>query len=335
MEKKLASYTFGIIHKTGARPFWLMDLVKKRFQPLTNINLKIIDIAYTDKNSLPSDLDFAAMDPFSTEIIEDLIEKNKNLIWIHSMWAGVDKFLQSKSLMSSDKITLTNAKGAFKVSLAEFSILSMLYFSYNIPIYQKAFANRRWEQPINSLITGKTLTIVGYGHNGIHIAKLAKGHEMKVYGVRQNINNPEGKEFLDGLYSNKDLDSLLPESDFVLSILPFTKTTIDLFNSEKFEKMKSSAVFINLGRGSSVVEEDLIKALKNKTIKAAALDVFKVEPLPADSEFYQLDNVLISNHGADRTDEYFPQSLDLLMSNLDSYLNNGKFLTIVDKEKGY
>ena len=108
------------------------------------------------------------------------------------MFAGVDKFLAQKEILENDDIILTNARGAFAGPLAEFTILSMLYFNYNVPIYMESQEKHNWNKLTNTMINEKTLCIIGYGKNGIEIAKKAKfGFNMKIIGVvrelRENV----------------------------------------------------------------------------------------------------------------------------------------------------
>ena len=111
---------------------------------------------------------------------------------MHSMFAGVDKFLNIREIFENDSVTLTNSRGAFADSLAEFGIFSMLYFYYNTPIYHSAFKDRKWTQPLNKMIKDKTLTIVGYGQNGAVLAKKAKlSFDMRIIGVNKNLKQVE------------------------------------------------------------------------------------------------------------------------------------------------
>lgn len=331
-------YKLAIIYAKNI-PFWnqenlsyLLNVLHK----LQNLNVITIDVTNFSLNDIPTDLDIITLVPNHSSIAVDFIKLNPNLRWIHCMWAGVDKFLSKKEIFDNDKIVLTNARGAYADSLAEYSIFAMLYYSFNTNLYLKCFQNRKWEQPINKMINKKTLTIVGYGLNGIQLAKKAKyGFDMNVIGIKKNIINFPGKEYIDEIYTLDQIDHILPRTDFLVNILPHTNETMNLFNYDKFKQMKSSSIFINIGRGSAVDEDDLIKALKDKLIQGAALDVFKTEPLPSTSSFYDLDNVLISNHSADNTDEYFKQGVEVFIKNLESYINNQQLITIVDKIKGY
>lgn len=108
-----------------------------------------------------------------------------------------------------------------------------------------------------------------------------------------------------------------------------------MFNFEVFQKMKESAVFINIGRGPTVVENDLIRALKEKTIAGAVLDVFQEEPLDKDSELWKLPNIFMTPHCADQAIDYYPRSMRIFVDNLERYANGSELRNIVDKSKGY
>jgi len=336
MEKIINRLNFAIFYRKSST-FWNIDSIISRFNIFSNkLNLHLIEISeYVDK-PLPTSLHAVAMLPSDTDILPKLIYHNKDLFWVHSMFAGVEKFLALKEISENKYIILTNSKGAFGESLAEFAIFSMLYFSYNSSAYVNAFKNKKWITPINKMINGKTLVIVGYGLNGSILAKKAKmGHNMKIIGIKKNIKDYQGREYVDEICHIDDITNILPGADFIVNFLPNTSETINFYDYEKFKLMKSSSVFINLGRGSSVKEEDLIKCLSNKLILGASLDVFKTEPLSSDSPFYDLDNVLITCHSCDFTDEYFTQAVDVLCGNLNKYFNEGILTTYVDKKKGY
>ena len=162
---------------------------------------------------------------------------------------------------------------------------------------------------------------------------------MKVIGiVRELRDNIEGKEFADELYGFKDLNKdVISKADFILATLPETKESRGLFDKKFFESMKNGAVFINIGRGSAVVEEDLIEALNNNIIRGAVLDVCQHEPLDKDDKLYEVtkNKLLITNHSGDFTTDYIDQAYELLIQNIKCYIKDGKLSTIVRKELGY
>lgn len=326
----------GIIYKEPSL-FWNMNTILKRlakFEPF--LNIRTYNMASTI--NLPSDLNAVALIPSETIYLEEFLSQNRNLKWVHSMFSGVDKFLTLSSVKENDDIILTNSRGAFAESLAEFVILSTMYFNYSIPTYFDAQLNKTWVRPLNTMIKGKTITLVGYGKNAVTLAKKVKlAHEMKVIGVKRNINHVEGKEYVDKLVTSSQLNQVLPETDFLVNLMPETKESVDYFNMEIFKLLKPSSVFINIGRGSAVVEDDLVKCLNDGTIRGAVLDVTKQEPLNYDSPLYLVSpkKLLLSCHTADNTDEYFDQAVEILEKNIECFLKGATLYSVVDKNKGY
>jgi phosphoglycerate dehydrogenase-like enzyme len=132
---------------------------------------------------------------------------------------------------------------------------------------------------------------------------------------------------------------VIREADFVVGVLPRVPGVTDgFFNNEStFSKMKESAVFINIGRGSTVKEDDLIEALKHQKIAGAVLDVFEIEPLPRDSELWKLPNVLMTPHCADNDAEFMQRSIQIFGENLELFMEGGaqSLKNICDKQRGY
>ena len=327
-------FNIGIIYRNNT--WWNIDYICSVLKQHSNkVNFRIFDVTEFNIDNFPNNLDGITLLPTESDVVEPILEKNLSCKWIHCMWSGVDKLLNIPHIMEKD-ICLTNGRGWNSKSLAEYSIFSMLYFSYNLQKYIQVFNQKGWYKPLNQMINQKTLTIVGYGLNGVEIAKKAKlGFDMKVIGIKKNIQLVEGKEYIDKITTIDKLQDIIPVSDYIINILPGTKETENLWDNKLFSLMKSTAVFINLSRGSSVNEEHLIQVLKEKKILGAALEVFKQEPLSSDSEFYKLENVILSFHSCGNTIEYFKQGVEVFINNLNSYEKTGKFLTIVDKIKGY
>jgi phosphoglycerate dehydrogenase-like enzyme len=152
------------------------------------------------------------------------------------------------------------------------------------------------------VVSKKSMAIMGYGDIGAACAKIAKnGFGMKVWGIKRNPNDCSDlyRSYCDEVVGNDQYDRIVKEADFIVGVLPKVPDTEDFFNMETtFSKMKKSAVFMNIGRGPTVQEEDLIKALKEGMIGGAVLDVFKKEPLEPENELWSLPNVLITPHCA-------------------------------------
>jgi len=226
---------------------------------------------------------------------------NANLKWVHSFSSGIDGFVAVQEFRDSD-IPLTNAKGVFSSILGEFIGLGVLYHTKHLERFMQRKADKKWEIEPMELVSNKSMAIVGYGDIGAACAKVAKcGFGMKVWGVKRNPADCSDlyRSYCDEVVSNDRYDEVISQADFVVGVLPKTEHTVDFFNMQStFSKMKKTSVFMNIGRGPTVEETDLIKALKEETIAGAVLDVFKVEPLPQDNELWTLPNVLITPHCA-------------------------------------
>lgn len=231
------------------------------------------------------------------------MQENKNLKWVHSISAGIDGYVAVQSFRDSE-IPLTNAKGAYSSVLGEFIALGMLYHTKKVEQFIQQKKDHLWYQDAPELVSDKHLVIVGYGDIGAACAKVAKlGFGMKVTGVKRRPEqvSDEHRSYCDEIVGNEELDRVYAEGDFVVGVLPrVAGQTDDFFNMEScFSKMKKRGVFMNIGRGTTVNEEDLAKALNDGVIAGAVLDVFKVEPLVQESPLWDCKNVFITPHCAD------------------------------------
>jgi phosphoglycerate dehydrogenase-like enzyme len=324
-------YNFGIIYRR-TNPFWNeVQYLVEQLKAYNNITVKELDVTDYNKDSLPTDLDIVTLLPADRDVLPDVLNLNKNIKWIHSMSAGVELYRG----IIDESIPLSNCKGAFSLPLAEWSIYSMLHYAYQGPTFLDGYKDRKWVTPTCTKLTGKTVSIIGYGLNGLALGKICKnGFNMKVVGVKKDVT--KGLEHLDEVYAPEDLDKALQCADFVVNTLPVTKETTDIFNYARFSQMKKTAVFINIGRGVTVLEDDLLRAMKEKLIHAAALDVNYIEPLSVDSGLYEQENVFLSCHHAHRTDERFKAAVGICLNNLNSFMNeNGKLVTFIDRNKWY
>jgi phosphoglycerate dehydrogenase-like enzyme len=341
--KKEFSFAFLYEKETNYFPF---DKLSSILNTLSEELKCKITPYYIEQNEIEEklkdikNLDMVTSDPKSAAFIPKILSHFKNLTWVHSMFAGVDKFISQKEIGENDNITLTNARGAFAGPLAEYTILAMLYFNYNVPTYINCQENHKWTKLTNTMLDKRTLLIIGYGRNGVAIAKRAKcGFNMKVLGiVRELRENIEGKEFTDELYGFKQLNKdIIGKADFILATLPDTNESRGLFDKKFFESMKKDAIFINIGRGNAVIEQDLIEALNKDVIRGAVLDVCQHEPLDKDDKLYEVskNKLFITNHCGDFTTDYIVQAYELLIQNIRSYIKDGKLSTIVRKKLGY
>ncbi|MFB7305452.1 D-2-hydroxyacid dehydrogenase [Heyndrickxia sporothermodurans] len=285
-------------------------------------------------------VDLAETEMESSEVIvtygEDLtdehIERAAELKWIMVTSAGIER-MPLKAIKEKN-ILVTNARGIHKTPMAEFTIGLLLDHARNFQLQWKNQQQRIWDKNIpQAELKNQSIAIVGAGAIGQEIARLAKAFRMNVFGI-----NSSGtiKENFDEMYSLENISTPLEKADYVVSILPSTEQTVQFYQMNHFEKMKNTAVFINLGRGDVVKEEILIEALNKKEIAHAYLDVFQTEPLPKNHPLWGMENVTITPHISSTTKNYLPRALDIFQKNLHTYINNkGQFINVIDSERGY
>ena len=156
---------------------------------------------------------------------------------------------------------------------------------------------------------------------------------MRVIATRNSSRN--GPDFVDYVGLSDELPKLMAEADVVVNALPLTEATTNLFNADLFARMKPTALFINVGRGGSVVSTDLVDALKSGTIAGAGLDVQDIEPMPEDHPLWDAPNLLITPHVSGFGDAGRDMFWSILRENLRRYATGDKMLSVVDIEKGY
>jgi phosphoglycerate dehydrogenase-like enzyme len=259
----------------------------------------------------------------------------KQVKWVHSLSAGVESALIPEFV--SSPVLLTNARGVFAPSLAEFVILGMLYFYKRVRRLVESQRAHKWDGFLVDWVRGKTMGVVGYGEIGRECARLAKALGVKIYAIRRNPERSSDDPIVSRMFATKDLHQMLAEVDVVLAAAPLTPETKHLLSKAEFAVMKPSAIVMNVGRGPVIDEAALIEALQTKKIAAAALDVYEVEPLPKDSPLWDMENVLLSPHCTDRTTD--PDWLDLsaqcFVENFHKFLNGEPLMNLVDKKAGY
>ena len=261
-----------------------------------------------------------------------LISHAPKLKWFHSVSAGVNSYIP---VIKEDTL-LTSSAGAFGLSISEHIIMVILMMLRRMPEYQKRISVRNWSKGLEQeSIYGKRITVVGTGDIGSHFAERVRAfHPDCITGVsRTGKANP----FFDEVYSIDEIDHLLPATDILVSCVPETPETIGYINRERLMLLPDTAYLVNVGRGSAVVEEDLIDILNSGLIAGAALDVFRKEPLPEDSPLYDVPNLIITPHcSGNLTIEYTKETnYNMFLTNLKHYINNEPLEHVVNKKLGY
>lgn len=255
------------------------------------------------------------------------------LRWVHSLSAGVETLVFPAMVESA--VPLTNGRGAYKRSLAEFVIAGCMYFAKDFRRLQRSQAAGVWDPFYMEEIHGKTLAIVGYGEIGRATAAVAKAFGMRVTAYRRRPELSANDPLVDQVFGQGQLVDQIREADYICAAAPNAPGAIGLIGAAEFAAMKPTAVVINVGRGPVIVESELVAALENKRIRGAALDVFDIEPLPAGHAIYKLDNVLLSPHCADRVAGWLELAMEVFLDNFERFRSGRPLTNIVDKKAGY
>lgn len=256
-----------------------------------------------------------------------LATPDHQLKWIQAYSAGVD--FMPLDVLKEQNIILTNASGQRSVPIAQSVLSYILYFARGLDKYH---SQTSWQPFVNQFIL-QTLPVVifGTGQIGQQIAKYLHAFDTPVYGV--NTSGHPANNF-DKVFAINDLNHLPEDIAIVVDTLPSTDKTNNFFNQNILDSFNELFLFINIGRGATVNEDDLIKKLNDGSIKYAALDVTQIEPIPDDSKLWQTKNLLLTQHStwAGNSEKLF----DIFMKNLPSFLS-GEPLTInvVNYKIGY
>lgn len=263
----------------------------------------------------------------------------KKLRWIHSQAAAVHQ-LMFPELVKSD-VMVTNAREVHGPVVAEQVMAMILALAKQIPAALRFQQQHVWGQDQISRdhsprrdIAGATLGLVGLGSIGRNVARHASAMGMRVIAVREHPEK-EKPTAVDEIFPTAKLNALLTQSDYVVLSAPVTPETTGMIGREQLAAMKVTACIINVGRGPLINEAALIEALRQRRIGGAALDVFDEEPLPGDSPFWDLENVLVTPHTAGISEKMWERHYALFSENLRRYLSGQPLLGVVDKLLGY
>jgi phosphoglycerate dehydrogenase-like enzyme len=262
----------------------------------------------------------------------------KRLRWIHSPAAAVHQLMYPELIKSS--VALTNSTGVHGPVVAEHAITLLLALAKRLPQAMQYQARHEWSQnqlwqgsPRPREVADSTVLVIGMGSIGREFAARAKALGMRILAIRENP--AKGLDGADAVYGSAQIDEVLPQADYVLLCTPVTPATTGIMNAARLGKMKPDAYLINVARGPLIDEAALLDALQHRRIAGAALDVFNQEPLPADSPFWSLDNILITPHTAAVTDRLWERHYRLIVDNMKRFLAGERLLNEVDKSRGY
>ena len=269
----------------------------------------------------------------SLSVFREVFLMCRNLRWVHSRSAGLDRVLFPELIGS--KVLLTNGKGVFSASLGEFALAAILYFAKDFGRMIRSQMAGAWDPFDVTVIAGQTAGIVGYGDIGRAVAARVRAMGMHVLGLKRSIPKGTADPLVDRMYATERRIEMLTQCDYVVVAAPLSEETRGLIGEAEFAAMKESAVVINVGRGPVIDEKAMIKALSERRIKGAALDVFDEEPLPHGHPFYKLENVLLSPHCADHTADWLDDAMRFFLTQFGRFARGETLLNVVNKNLGY
>ncbi len=248
-------------------------------------------------------------------ISDPLMKAATRVQWIQSVLTGVDKILNLPSLRQ--EVIVTSTRGMHGPQVSELTLLLMLALSRQFPRVVKNQESHTWDRWPGKLLWKKKAGILGVGVIGGEIAQKCKAFGMTVHGI---ASVKRDLDWVDRSYGPEGLMEVLAEVDYFINVVPSQPETKNMIGAAELAVMKPSAFFINVGRGETVDEDALVEVLRAGKIAGAGLDVYCREPLPEDSPFWELNNVIVSPHLGGMSDIYAEQALPIIEENMGRFL---------------
>ena len=262
------------------------------------------------------------------------LQQAQQLRWLQLPCAGADRYA-AEELYPHPGVVLTNSSGAFGAAIAEQLLMGSLMLLRRMPEYQRQQREKIWRRvgPLRFL-RGSLVTVLGTGNLGGTFARYCRSLGATVRGVSRS-GNP--REDFDQVYPVERLKEAVAGSDIVAACLPLTGQTLGLIDKDVFDAMEAETIFLNAGRGKTVVQQDLIDALRQGRICGAMLDVAEEEPMPPDCPLWDMEQVIITPHvsGSDLDADNAAVIFEIFQDNLERYFAGRPLRNVVDKTKGY
>jgi len=258
--------------------------------------------------------------------------------WIQFFYAGVENCVAVPAVRDRN-LLLTNMQRVQSPVIAEHAIAMILALARGLDLGVAQQPAREWRPDaiLGSgrlrVLKGKTLLVAGLGGIGTEVARRAHALGMRVVATR--ASDRTGPDFVSYVGLPDELAKLAAEADVVVNALPLTPATRGTFDAGFFGAMKRSALFINVGRGGTVVTPALVQALQSGALGGAGLDVTDPEPLPADHPLWQAPNVIITPHISSESELGFTRVWEIVRENLRRYVAGERMLSVVDVARGY
>ncbi|CAG9607556.1 D-2-hydroxyacid dehydrogenase [Pseudoneobacillus rhizosphaerae] len=288
------------------------EQIEKNFRYLPEAELTFTDLEWADALvcfNLSSNIDYSQVK------------------WVHSLGAGVDKFLYGKSW--DEDVLLTRTVCSFGQRIAEYCLSYILKDLQFHDQFSVAKSNKSWNPITPMLLSNQKVMIYGTGEIGQTVARIFSALGVEVYGVSLSGKD---KDYFNEVMTIETHFSRLSEMNYLINTLPLTEQTASLLNEKIFERL-SNVGLINVGRGASLDETAMLNALNNQHIRFAVLDVFSKEPLPVENPVWDHPNVHITPHISAVTTP--DEAVACFIETLNKIEGNKQILNKVDVKKGY
>lgn len=324
------------------------ELVKQLSEISPRLHIQVM--VANQSQDIPAEL-WERVEVLYTNRVLPAPEEAPRLQWIQLHWAGADHAVEAP-VLSKPGLQATTLSGTSASQMAEHAVMMMLALGHRLP---DAFAlqkrgewpDERWKRFSPKELRDSTVGIVGYGSIGRQIARLLSAFGAQVLATKRDAMHPadtgyvpEGQgdptgDLVQRLYPPQALKSMLKMCDFVVVCTPLSPETRNLLGGDELAALKPGAYLVGLSRGGVIDHNALLPLLRDQKIGGAALDVFPTEPLPADSPFWKLPNVIITPHVAGFSPHYDERAVVLFSENLQRYLSGLPLYNRINLERKY
>ncbi|QEY64273.1 D-2-hydroxyacid dehydrogenase [Metapseudomonas lalkuanensis] len=256
-----------------------------------------------------------------------LLQKGFKPEWLQLTWAGINRLMPSD--LPKDYL-LTRAVGVYGQVMAEYVLSYLLANEQQLQYRRDEQSRFHWSPSKPGTLRGKNVLIVGAGSIGTEIARFIQPFGGRLVGV---ANHQRPIPPFEHVYTLSELPQAVASADYIINVLPDTPCTRDVYSAALFENVKRGAFFINIGRGTSVVDHDLIVAVESGQLSGAVLDVFRKEPLPQTHQFWNTKNIEVTPHVAGP--EIPELMVQMFLDNLSRFQSGEKLDGLVDFNAGY
>ena len=256
--------------------------------------------------------------------------QGRHLKWLHVGGTGVDRLLPLEEL--NPELIITNTPALNAEMMADYVVCVLLMLTWDFPRLFRNQLQRSWERWGAERVEGKTAALIGLGGIGQAIIKRLQALDMRIIGVRHTAEPVSG---VAQVFAPAQLNAALAQADYLILAVPLTPETEGMIGPDELRVMRPGSFLINVSRGKIVQEQALITSLKAGQIAGAALDVFEQEPLPPESELWELENLILTPHISSWSSDYRGRAARVFVENLERYLADQPLLYVVDRDRQY